>query len=273
MIWLSIVVGSLIGVSFGCIFYYLIEKKKIRKLTAYCLTFTATLLTLLGMQFYGAQHYLAYVFESKIKSEDPVFALLAEKSPIEFNQYIARIKTNFVEDNGNKVPYYTGEYIYSQLKKYSPHAATQSFYDLAKATIALYSKIFAKDPGMVLTVEFNLQTVEPLDFKALGKTYNDALNPVATAKIMIIENAIKNPQPLLSKSDKERAKAIIHNILAKLSINYGDNVVTATFSHPNDPTLNRKLAAEIIIQFYQMLLDRGKDDAGLVIKYIFTTSL
>lgn len=273
MFWLSLAVSSLMCLCVGSIFYFFIERKKIREKTARWLTVAAALITLVGMQFYGAQLYLGYVFESKIKSEDPIFALLAQKSPLDFKQYIAKIKNDFITEDGNKVPFYTGEYIYSQLKKYSPHATTQSFYDLAKATADLYTKIYAHNPDLVLTIEFNLQEIQPLNFSAMSNTLSQAFYPVTSAKIMIIKAAINNPQPELSAADKERAQAIIQNIMRKLSVNYGSNVVADTFNHPNNPTLDHKIAAEVIIQFYQMLLNRGKEDAGLVAKYIFTASI
>jgi hypothetical protein len=224
------------------------------------------------MHFYGTPHYLAYVFENKIKSEDPIFVLLAEKDPIHFYQYLHKVRDSFLENDGEQVPYFTGKYIYSQLIRYSPHAPNVSFYYLAKATLDLYNKIYLQNPSMVLTLEFNLQTNPPTDLNALNKLYNKTVDPVADAKKLIIESALTNPEPALTQVDKDRAVSIIQNILMKLSLNYGNNVVSDTFNNPTDPALNQKVAAEIIMQFYQMILDRGQDDGGLVVKYIFNNA-
>lgn len=272
MIWLSILVATFIAVLCSSIFFFQVSASRMKKRTAYWLTVSAMVISLLGMHFYGTPHYLAYVFENKIKSEDPIFVLLAQKDPVHFNEYLHKIRNSFLDNESDQVSYYTGKYIYNQLIKYSPHATNISFYYLAKATLALYNKIYAHNPGMVLTLEFNLQTEPRMDYATLNKVYNQDVDPIADAKKLIIESALINPQPVLSQSQKDRALAIIQNILLKLSTNYGNNVVSATFNNPTDPALNQKIAAEIIMKFYQMILDRGKDDGGLVVKYIYNNA-
>jgi hypothetical protein len=226
----------------------------------------------MGMHLYGTPHYLAYVFENKIKSEDPLFVLLAKKDPAHFNAYLHQVQNSFLENRGELVPYYTGKYVYNQLVKYSPHATNVSFYYLAQATLALYNKLYTQNPELVITLEFNLQTVPEINLSALNKKYNQTVNPIVDAKKLIIESALTNPQPVLSQTQKSKAFSIIQSILMRLSNNYGNSMVSATFNNPTDPSLNQKIAAEIIIRFYQMILERGKDDGGLVVKYIFNNA-
>src|SRR5690349_5976138 len=116
-------------------FYYFILKNKIRRKTARWLTLGIISLGLCLMQFYGSPHYLAYVFESKIKREDPIFILLSQKDTAHFYAYLHKVENSFLDHNSALVPYFTGQYIYSELIRNSPHATPISFYYLAKATV------------------------------------------------------------------------------------------------------------------------------------------
>jgi len=263
--WLSILIAVLAATLTIRLFHHPLLKKRITSRTTPLLLAGVVVLSFMAMYYYFTPRYLTYVFENKIKKEDPVFILLAQKDPLPFHQYLDKVRASFVNQQEQLVPYYTGQYIYGQLVKYSPQASAASFYNLAKTTLDLYSKTYAQNPSQVLTLEFNLQSASAND-------PSPAFNPITAVKEQILESALLHPQPALSQSEKDRAIAIIQNILMKLSLNYGNNVVMDTFQHPCDPALNQKIAAEIIMAFYQMILDRGKDDGGLVVKYIFNSA-
>ena len=68
------------------------------------------------------------------------------------------------------------------------------------------------------------------------------------------------------------APAYVINITQKSPTKYGEKKVEMTFQHPDDPALDKKTAAEIIMTFYQLLVERGEKDTGLVIRYISSSN-
>jgi len=235
----------------------------------------STLIALILMVFVrlGTSYYLSWSYENQILSKYPVFKLLSDKSPLDFNNYIRQVRSSLLSNKGDRVPFFTGEYIYSQLKKYSPYASNQDFYNLAKTTFTFYNQVFSQNPSLVLNLEFNiLSTQEELKFEKLYSKDASLINPITQAKESIIESAINKPQPVLTQSDKDKAQIIINSIMIDLSIDYGNQAVYNTFNHPDDPHLDQKLSAEIIIKFYQMLLNHGSEDGGLTIKYLYSSA-
>lgn len=267
MLWFYLIITSLTCAIVAGTLKHLIKNTVLFALS----TVTAVTISIVLTRQYVEPHYKAWVFETNIKEEDPIFSILAYKSPVEFNSYILNVKKSILRDGSeHEVIYYTSNFLNTELLKFSQNASNLSLYDYAVTTVNFYTKLYNTDPILVLNMEFPGIYYQNTNYQKLDRASIGFISTILTAKRDIIKSAIDNPQPKMSKENVERAKLVLRNIFRTLSEEYGSRDVINTFNRPNELSLNKKVAAKIIIQFYQEIINHGEDDAGIVIKYIFS---
>ncbi|MFW2571823.1 hypothetical protein [Legionella sp. 29fVS95] len=268
MIWLYLVVGALTALLVGGLQYYFRNKPQ----TTLGVTAFAVVVVLLIVKLYGVPYYQAWSFESDLRKESTFFDLLAQKSPQAFKEYIDKTKKDIIHNDSQNVIAYTSELVSSQMTKYGSQATNEAIYNQVKATIDYYNKLDAINPVLVLFLEYPNIFADKLSEKEIESVSEGPENPIPTANQNIIKSALETPQPPLSKADRIKAQMILNKIIETLSTQYGEKKVEMTFQHPDDPALDKKTAAEIIITFYQLLVERGEKDTGLVIRYISSSN-
>ena len=59
----------------------------------------------------------------------------------------------------------------------------------------------------------------------------------------------------------------MQDIILELAEKYGKENVVTTFEHPEQPTLDKKMGADILIEFYRHLIAKGVKETGLAMKF------
>ncbi|VEG90485.1 hypothetical protein [Legionella spiritensis] len=241
---------------------------KVRSKQSYWLSISVVILSLGLVNILGIPYYQAWVFESDVKKNTPLFALLAEKSPADFKQYVVRVKKDIIHNHSRNVISLTSEFVNSEVMKCAVFSSNEALYNQAESTVRYYKTLYEMNPTLVLASEFpnrfNDTNINRLLVNASKKQIKNLLH----AKENIIRSALRSPQSPLSKNDLAHAQFLLNGIFDRLTKKYGAQSVEMTFQQPDNASLDKKQAAEIIIQFYQSLLSQDKKGAGIIIKYI-----
>lgn len=267
MLAIYIIVALTTGLLTGFILHHSIKNKNLVYSTAFLVVLIALALT----YFYIAPHYLAWQFGKNIRKQSSFINLVAEKSPDDFNRYLAKAKKNIIE-NGDPINevYYASRLINTLLMKYGPIASDDSLYAYLKSDIEFDRKLFSIDPILVLFQEFPEKFADKIDLKKYSS--NELKNEMLAAVEKVVESGIKHPHPLPNKQDITKAESIFRNILADITTKYGENNVKAALQHPENPAVDKKMAAEIIMAISEAIYAKGKETAGLLLRSSFLVS-
>lgn len=214
-------------------------------------------------------YYQAFTFEDKIKKNYPIYNLIADIAPNDFNSYVSKVKQNIIsKGNPNNQIFYAHELVDSVFERKILSASNKSIYNFFKVQLQVNKKLAHTDPTMLLFKEF------PDNFKKIIDLNQTDLNVLISkdlldAKEAVIRSAIENPQPPLTEAEKSTATTLLTGILNALEKQYGTELVTKTFQRPEDTSLNRTIEAEIIVDFYNAVLSKGEENTGLIIKTLF----
>lgn len=247
----------------GIVYYYSIEKK-----AAFTLTGLSLLLAIFFTHFYIYPYYENMRFGNKLASENAILALLANNAPNDFAAYVQKVKSATKQQADEQ----TDIFINNEIAKYAPHASNASLYQFAKTSLALYQLLLTKDPAMVLQAEFPDKFIGKTDYALLQTEAGDFSAKIATDKHDIIQSAITNPRPPLTDEEIKKARSMVGGIIDELSKKYGEEVVLTTFQQPADPTLDKKLAATVVISFYEKMIAAGEENTGLMIRTLLFVS-
>lgn len=240
--------------------YFLCRIFKLRKRLSLFLITDMAILSLLITYFYIIPHYTIWAIESKVRNQYPIIDFLAVRAPDDFDIYLKKIQKDVLEKKD--VDATTHQFLNDELIKYYQNASNQSIYDYTVVIHASYQKLIAIDPILVLASEF------PKKFPMHSVTNDEKeMQQVMAAKEGIIKSAIDAPTPSINDTEKKQAKIIVQDILLKLAAQYGKENVVKTFEHPNDETLDKKIAADILIEFYSQLIAKGVKDTGIAMKF------
>lgn len=219
--------------------------------------------------FYAAKtflipYYQAFTFEEKIKKNYPIYNLIANIDPNDFNIYISKVKQNILsKGNPNNEIFYAHQLVDSVFEKKILNASNKSIYNFVKIQQQLNQELVKTNPTLLLFKEFPDNFRKLVDLNHLSILISKDL---LSAKEAVIRSAIENPQPLLTETEKSTATKLITEILNVMEKQYGTDLVNKTFYRPEDPSLNRAIEAELIVAFYNAVLSKGEENTGLIIK-------
>jgi hypothetical protein len=218
--------------------------------------------------------YLSETYESSLKSNDVTYVLIEKKFPKEFKSYISRMKYSILKNHRSSEQfYYQITFINDIFGECIVNATSDSIYNYYKAELNLDKMLFKFDPKLVLFMEFshkfhhkpNPYLVETLAGESL---FNNAL----IAKKNVISSAIQYPQIPLNNEQREIALLLINKIMIDIRKKYGTEILVNASYYPDDPELDKKLAAIAIMSLYEEILESGKDNVALIIKYMANKS-
>lgn len=264
MLWIYIIIAGIAAASAGFLSYYF-SKNKI--LTG-SITTLAVLIAIAFTYFYISPYYLAWRFENNIRSQSQFLDLIAEQSPYEFNDYVSKVKKNIISrgDPTNEA-YYAAELINSLLMKYGPIASDESLYNYLRSDIEFDKKLFAIDPVLVLFQEFPDKFADKIDLSKYS--VNDLKNDMLGAVEKVVESGIKNPHPLPTTEDMALAEGVFRGILADLGKKYGQTTLATALQRPEDPAVDKKIAAQIIMDISDAIFSKGEETTGLLLRSSF----
>jgi hypothetical protein len=263
----------LIGLIFG-ISSYAIFCRFLKNISAIrLLTMLVVIFTMLMTKFYVIPLYSAEIYEIFLKSDEPVFELIAEKFPREFQTYIDKVKECIVSNNNEDyLIIYKLEFLNSIFIKEISLASNVSIYHYYQVQYKIDETLFKVDPRLVLFLEFsNKYTKKPNPSLIITIAGQDLTEQIIAAKEAVIMSALIMPEKPITADEKEAANAMIDTILADLSDNFGEKTVTELDTHISDVALSKEstvLYATILLEFYQKILSSGQNNVGIIYRYL-----
>lgn len=242
-----------------------------RYLTIFTMAITAFLSVAITKEYLMPQ-YLAYTFAQSIRKASPLVDLIAKNSPEEFNRYVDSVRRNIINnDSNNDIYLNTNSLISAVLIKNIPYATNESIYRYLTDCLALDKELMQVDPRYVLFVEYPGRfTKEINSVNVLEHVKPETIAELLAAKQAIIISALENRQPDLNISQRLRANFIYTDILSNISAQYGRQMMLDAFQRPDALNTDQQKAAEVIIQYYEAILAKGPDGAGMIYKSLFS---
>jgi hypothetical protein len=269
MLWNILIFIAVIMGLFAALFYPYVNKTIAKNSLA-----LAVLLLLVALaKQYMIPFYYVVMFESTIRSENPIVDVIAKNCPFEFQAYLAKVKKSIYENGDqSRVAYFTNQLISRAVQQYLPVASNASVYEFSKIELAFDEKLLKLDPKLVLYVELGNQYSSMNDDGAILNVFNDPamLTDVVNAQKKLIESAIAHPEPPLTEPQRLTAAAMMADIHANLVKTYGADTLKRVEQNPNDPALDKRKAAEVIMSLYRQIIATGPENAGIIWKYLFS---
>ncbi|KTC68084.1 hypothetical protein Lbir_2686 [Legionella birminghamensis] len=126
----------------------------------------------------------------------------------------------------------------------------------------MYQTLLKKHPAAVAKFELNQLDDSIFDLEDLYSGFLTQIQKVE-AEVILSGNTAKSP------IDTTLAKKKLASIYSNLEKKFGEQNVFLAFTFPN--SLPPATSAEIIVSYYQALLDSGKENTALIIKYTMAT--
>lgn len=213
---------------------------------------------------YFYPEYLGWQFERELKKQ-PLFTLISQKYPIEFQHYIQVVRKN-LRDNGNlNVVAASSAELVNSIFYRSLATAPDDYVTLyLKSTLELYHYLNGQDPKAVIKLENGSPEIE-FDLSNLydNKDFQNRLNHLLDTKRYVIEASIKTP---VAPPSANVAEPLFKTVMSDLGQKYGDDNVRLAFTNPKAIAPN--LGAQIIIGFYTGVLSQGAENAGTIMRFI-----
>ncbi len=213
---------------------------------------------------YVYPEYLGWQFEHEVKKQ-PLFALISQKYPNEFQEYIQKVKST-LRSNAQLtlISGYSSELVNKIFYKSLSTAPDEYVVLYLKSTIDLYHYLNGQDPKAVIKLENGGDAID-YDLTALYETkhFQNRLTHLLDTKRYVIEAAIKTPA---APPQAVVGEPLLKGVMAEISEKYGENNVRMAFTNPKDIPANE--AAKIIIGFYTTILGAGNENAGNIMRYI-----
>jgi hypothetical protein len=270
---LSNLIYMLVGAFSGLATIFLTRRLITNNSTLSLVTVLVITLAMGLTKVYLIPYYRATTYVSFIKNDDPVIDLISTQYPTLFNTYIHNVKKSLLaHESKDVVLLYKVDLLNEVFALTLMKASNASIYNYYKTELDLYKNLYAIDPKLVLFLEFSGQFAHkpnPTLIITLGGG-DDMMQQLITAKENIVTNAINHPQPILTNSQNTQAGEMIAAIFAKIATDFGDQTFTNVTTKPDDPSVDPRTAALLVISFYGDILATGEDKAGMIFKYLNT---
>ena len=258
-------VGVGIGFAILALIPFLFMRKKWHLLAILAITVGLGVVGYFASKNYIYPYYLGWEFERDIKKQ-PLFALIAKYHPKEFQQFIEKVKNSLSKKEGlDAIATYSTELTNEVFYQHLQTAPDDPIFLYLKSILELYRYLYAIDPRAVVKLENGDESI-PVDLHSFweDKAFQALLNQVLESKQKIIEGSLETPHEIPTE---EITTPILNNILDELVGKYGKDVVRFVFT-PSSVQIPPKLAAAVIIDFYSIIKEEGKEKAGIVMRHI-----
>lgn len=263
MHWINVLIAGIAGAVFGIIFNLIFKNKPI---LVVILTVLSAVAAISLSKPFVTQRYESYKFEDEIKKY-PLFNIISQSDPNEFKSFIEKSKDSiYKNESTDQITRYSQELVSTVFKKHILKASDESISNYIIAQINLYKEINKDNPELIIKVE--LGQPDPMLYKLFeSEKYKTLSLKLLKAKENVILSS--NNQKKTTKLDKATVENNLKEIITNLAKKFGQQEVYLTFTKPNDPNLESSKEAQIIISFYESILNSGKENAAQIIKYLF----
>lgn len=216
-------------------------------------------------QHYLYPRYLLWRFENSLHNQ-PVFVLIQQNHPIEFQAYMQKIKQSFKKSaDVVEVTAHTAELLNQVFNVHLAKSPNEPINLYLQSTIELYRYLFNKLPQAIVMMETGKQ-MESGDVEQLSQdlVFESYLIRLLEAKKLIIQDSIKSP---VIQSNHDKAKAELEKIYDNLSTKFGAEIIRNVFV-PSEAAISPKVSSLVILEFYGEILATGKETAGEIMRYI-----
>jgi hypothetical protein len=149
------------------------------------------------------------------------------------------------------------------------NASDDSIHEFLQALKNRYAFLYSKDPDLIFKLEYpDISVLFDVKFLKTDPKFKALQNAVSSAKRNIIQSSSEAP---VRSPDPEVGAHLLNGIVNKLKAKYGEQAVNSAFNHATS-TVPANVKADVILEFYQSLLDLKKSEAGAVMRYIGTLS-
>lgn len=216
-------------------------------------------------QEYFYPHYLLWRFEKVVQSQ-PVFILIAQNHPQQYQDYINKIKYSFKKSEDIAiVSGYTAELLNRIFNEHLEKAPDDAIDLYLKSTLELYRYLYTKMPQAIVVLETGSRA-QSVDLKELSQdlTFETLLGRLLDTKKLIIQESIKSP---VSSHQSEKAREALEKIYDNLSKKFGPEIIRNVFV-PSDIPVPPRISSLVILEFYSEIIATGKETAGDIMRYI-----
>lgn len=225
-------------------------------------------------QQYLLPYYYASTIQQRILKQYPLMVLISLKSPVEFKEYIDKVKANIMKrgDKTNEY-YYSANLINTEFSKYAAKASNESLYRFLGSEIRLYKGLYRRNPSYILYIEFPQKFRASFNLENLNKALSiKDVKALEKAKEAVITSGLDNKSIMaFSDAQQSQASSTLNQIISSLNKQYGHNLVFNSLTTPDKAELSQKLTAEIIISYYERIYAEGPQRAGDILRIIFAT--
>ncbi|VVC76616.1 hypothetical protein AQUSIP_19390 [Aquicella siphonis] len=268
MIWVYLVLSIWTIV----IVYPFLRISSINRFASFLITVAAVAAVILLSAVFLKPHFMAWQHERYIRTQYPFVSYLETQSPVDFGAYMSQIRDNVKKNkNLNNEIYYQSELLNTLLLKYGPVASHKSLYDYLKQNVEYDKKLIKIDPVYVLYHEFPDKFIRSdINFDKLDR--DEYIMESFNAVEPVIKSGVESPQKMPSDDEQKQAMVTFRKVVDDLSKKYGAKTVVETLQNPADTKLDKETSAKIIIAFFEEIIAKGEENAGLFMRVSYLVS-
>ncbi|MFI4938190.1 MAG: hypothetical protein ACHQJ6_06755 [Candidatus Berkiellales bacterium] len=240
-------------------------KHKVARLIVIVIAIGGGVITTQLSEIYLYPRYVGWQFERE-NLKQPLFSLIAQYHPKEYQAFIEEVKKGIRKgEDINIISSYSSSLLNQIFYQHLQNAPDEAIFIYLKATLDLYRYLYSVDPRAVVKLE-NGDSSIPVNLTLLwqDQTFKVLLNHLLEAKGLVIQAAIKNP---VNPPQAEQAIKLLDGILDSLSTKFGAPMVRMVFI-PSEVRLPAVMVAPLLLDFYVNLITAGKENAGIIMRYI-----
>lgn len=263
MTFFNVIIGLIAG-TLALVPIFFVKRSSTKTLIAIIALLVAFMVGLLSQRYLYPQ-YLLWRFE-KVLATQPVFILISQNHPEEYQKYLNNIKSGFKKkEDINVVSSATAELLNRIFNEHLEKAPNDPIDLYLKSTIELYRYLYTKMPQAIVMMETGRLTSN-VDLTTLTQdlTFETLLSHLLDSKKLIIQDSIKSPVNTVSATD---ANTKLEKIYDNLSQKFGPEIIRNVFI-PSEVPVPPRVSSLVILEFYSEILATGKENAGEIMRYI-----
>ncbi|WP_133138545.1 hypothetical protein [Legionella genomosp. 1] len=255
MNWTNVLICGTIGVACSAVRYFISKQKST---TISILALIALPVTLYLLSPYISNTVKVSKLEEKYK-ENPLLNTISKKHPEEFKEFINISKqAEYNHEPSTTIDAYTVSLIRRVFSKHLNTASDEAIFRLITAQRDIYQILLKEHPEDIVKIELNQIDDSVVHLEELYPHLTEKIQKIEE-EVILSENTSKTP------IDDTLAKKKLAIIYSNLEKQFGEQNVFMTFTLPK--SLPAATSEQIIFSYYQALLDCGKEDTALIVKY------
>lgn len=258
---LNIMIGATAGIAAGVMMSFYSKKS--------ALMIGATL-AMFAMGFGLSQAFLGPLYEvwylESEMDQVPIMSVIEKYHPNEYKQLMKIAKESVKKDekSQNLIAYayvFANQIFMSDLK----NAPDQAIFEYLNAIRRMYGFLLHANPQFIIKLESaDLSATFDLTYLLTDPDFKKSFDTTIRTKMNIIKEAVKHP---VQAGNEIEANALLNGVLNELKSKYGAEDVNLALN-VSGQQLDPKREAEIIVNFYQQIINLNPARAGTVMRYI-----